>query len=75
MTTKTFLGLAAASLFALAPVAHAQEVKTKDPIVSSQSLVLSPLLVGGIAVPTVVVVAATSGGGGGSSNNTTFFNR
>tara|TARA_R100000365_G_C2715626_1_gene49664 strand:- start:202 stop:438 length:237 start_codon:yes stop_codon:yes gene_type:complete len=75
MTTKTIFGLAAASLFALTPAVHAQEVKTKDPVVSTQSLVVSPLLVaGGVIATTVVAVAVSnSGSGGGSSNNTTIF--
>lgn len=75
MTTKTILGLAAASLFALAPLANAQEIKSKDPVISSQSAgALIPIIIGGVAT-TIVVAAASSGGGGGSSNNTVIVNR
>ncbi|EIE51167.1 hypothetical protein [Salipiger aestuarii] len=75
MTIKSVLGLATAGLLALAPIAQAQEVKPRDPLISSQqgeaSSPLVPALIGGGLLLIVGLAAGGGdGGGGGSSNNT-----
>ena len=83
MTTKTILGLAAASLFAIAPAANAQDVKSKNPTISTQqggidgalggatgtSLATTILIVGGTVG--AVGVLASGGNGGGTSTTVT----
>jgi len=82
MTTKTILGLAAASLFTIASAASAQDVKSKNPTISTQqggivaalggttgtSLATTILIVGGTAG---AIGAIASGGNGGSGTSTT----
>ncbi len=71
MTIKSILGLTAAGLIALAPVAHAQDVQPRDPQISTQDVPpgLVPGLIGAAAV-IALLTAGGGGGGGGSSNNT-----
>ena len=73
MTSKTILGLAAASLFALAPAVHAEGVQSKSPVISTQAPGFASLAPGQIAL----IIAGTAGaglilsGGNGSSSTTT----
>lgn len=73
MTSKTILGLAAASLFTLAPAVHAEGVQSKSPVISTQGPGFASLAPGQIAL----IIAGTAGaglilsGGNGSSSTTT----
>ena len=68
MTTKTILGLAAASLFALAPAVHAEGVQSKSPVISTQGPDFANLTPDQIAL----IIAGGAGAGlilsGGKSN-------
>lgn len=68
MTTKTILGLAAASLFAIAPAVHAEGVQSKSPVISTQGPDFANLTPDQIAL----IIAGGAGVGlilsGGKSN-------
>ncbi|MEO1975826.1 MAG: hypothetical protein ABGX15_06740 [Paracoccaceae bacterium] len=82
MTTKTILGLAAASLFTIASAASAQDVKSKNPTISTQEGGIVAALggtTGTSLATTIVAIAGTagavgaiaSGGNSGGGTSTT----
>lgn len=74
MTSKTILGLAAASLFALAPAVHAEGVQSKSPVISTQGpgfASLAPEQIALIIAGTAGAGLILSGGKGNGSSSTT----